>query len=216
MRLRGDKFNPKSDGSSGMYALPGTYYVSMSMDHNGEVTELAGPVAFVAKPLENTTLPAPDREALVAYQDKVAELARTMRGAENYMEDLMEKVAHIRQALHNTPKAPADLSQKARKLAESLEEVEFEFNGTPAKASWEEVPPEPVPLNHRMNTIAYSHWGSTSAPTQTQLQQYEILMEELPPVIDEIKRIDTEVNVLENEMEKYKAPWTPGRLPELK
>ncbi|MFP4471050.1 MAG: VPS10 domain-containing protein [Bacteroidales bacterium] len=216
VHLSGGKFNPKSGGSSGMYALPGTYYVSMSMDHNGEVTQLAGPVAFTAKPLENTTLPATDREALVQYQNKVSELARTMRGAENYMEDLMKKVAHIRQALHNTPKAPVELSHKARNLAESLDEVEFEFNGTPAKASSEEVPPEPMPLNHRMNTIAYSHWGSTSAPTQTQLKQYQILMEELPPVIDEIKQIDREVTALEKEMEKYEAPWTPGRLPELK
>ncbi len=215
-RLKNDKFDPEKDGRSGMYALPGTYFVSLTMNHNGEIAELAGTVKFLAKPLNNTTLPAADREALVEYQNKVTELSRTMRGTENYMEELMKKTEHIRQALHNTPGAPADLAQRAKKISEGLKAVEFIFNGTKAQASWEEVPPETVPLNHRLNTIAYSHWGSTAAPTQSQLRDYEILMEEFPPVLEKIKTLDTEVNLIETEMEKYEAPWTPGRLPELK
>jgi len=199
-----------------MYALPGNYNVSLAMDHNGEITELAGPVQFIAKPLNNTTLPASDREALVAYQDKVSELSRTMRGTENYMEELMKKVEHIRQALHNTPNVPADLSNQARTISEELNSIEFIFNGTDAQASWEEVPPEAVPLSHRMGNIAYSHWGSTAAPTQTQLRDYDILMEEFPPVLEQIKALDTEIKSIEAEMDKYEVPWTPGRLPELK
>jgi len=215
-RLKNNEFNPKSDGGSGMYALPGTYYVSLAMDHNGDVTELAGPVEFVAKPLNNTTLPAPDREALVAYQDKVQALARVMRGTESFMEDLMKKTELIRQALHNTPDAPEDLAQRARKVSEELDAIDFTFNGTPAKASAEEVPPEPVPLNDRLSTIAWSHWASTAAPTETQLADYDILMEEFPPVLEQIKGLDAEIKSIETEMEKYEAPWTPGRLPELK
>ncbi len=215
-RLKNDKYNPENNGRPGMYALPGTYFVSLSMDHNGEITQLAGPVKFTAKPLNNTTLPAPDREALVAYQNKVSELARSMRGAENYLDDLLKKTAYIRQALHNTPGIPPAMEANARKIYRDLEALDFTFNGTPAKASWEEVPPEPVPLNHRLNTIAYSHWSSTSAPTQTQLRDYDILMEEFPPVLDKIKALDVQIKSVEKEMERYKAPWTPGRLPELK
>ena len=215
-RLNKDKFDPAKGGRSGMYAMPGTYFVSLAMDHNGEITELAGPVEFKATPLNNTTLPAADREALVEYQNKVTELSRTMRGTENYMEELMKKTEHIRQALHNTPGAPTDLARRARRVSEGLIAVEFIFNGTAATASWEEVPPEAVPLNHRLNTIAYSHWGSTAAPTQSQLRDWDILMEEFPPVLEKIKALDAEINLIEIEMEKYEAPWTPGRLPELK
>nr|NQU93372.1 glycosyl hydrolase [Bacteroidota bacterium] len=216
VRLKKDKFDPANDGGDGMFALPGTYYVTLSMDHNGDVTQLADPVAFITKPLLNATLPATDRKELVNYQNNVSELARTMRGAENYLEELMEKAEYIRQALHNTPSAPSDLSMRARTVSEDLKEIEFEFNGTEAAASWEEVPPEQVPLNIRLNAIAYSHWGSTSAPTKTQLDSYDILLEELPPVLEKIKQLDLEVKALESEMELYDAPWTPGRLPELK
>ena len=215
-RLKNDKFDPKNDGGSGMYALPGTYFVSLSMDHNGEITELAGPVKFEAKTLNNTTLPASDRKALVEYQDKASELSRVMRGTESYMEGLMKKTELIRQALHNTPGAPVELAQRARKISEELDAIEFTFNGTPAKASSEEVPPEQVPLNDRLGTIAYSHWGSTAAPTQAQLRDYDILMEEFPPVLEQIKSLDAQLKSLETELEKYNAPWTPGRLPELK
>ncbi|MFA5418241.1 MAG: hypothetical protein WC341_07275, partial [Bacteroidales bacterium] len=216
VNLKKDEFDPISNGSDGMYAFPGTYKVLMSLDNNGVITNLAGPVSFVAKPLDNTTLPAPDRQALVEYQNKVSELARTMRGAENFLEDLFKTNEFVRQALHNTPKAPEHLEQMATKIHEDLKDIEFTFNGTEAKASAEEVPPEQVPLNQRLNSIAYSHWGSTSAPTQTQLRDYEILMEEFPPVLEKIKMLNTQIKDIETEMEKYDAPWTPGRIPELK
>jgi hypothetical protein len=139
-----------------------------------------------------------------------------MRGTENYMEELMKKTEHIRQSLHVTPGVPANLAQRARKVSEELKVIEFIFNGTEAAASWEEVPPETVPLSHRLSTIAYSHWGSTAAPTQTQLRDYDILMEEFPPVLEKIKVLDAEIKSIETEMEKHEAPWTPGRIPELK
>lgn len=215
-RLKNDKFDPKNDGNTAMFVLPGKYSVSISLDHNGEVTNLAGPVEFTVKPLNNTTLPAENREELVAYQNKVTELGRTMSGAENYLDELSKKVAHIRQALHNTPNAPDELAENARIAAEELDNISFIFYGTQAKASWEEVPPAQMPLSNRYGSIAWSHYGSTSAPTQTNLDQYNILMEELPAVIDQIKQIDADVKTIEDEMEKYDAPWTPGRIPELK
>ena len=188
----------------------------MAMDHNGEITELVYPIEFEAKVLRNTTLPATDREALVEYQNNVAELARIMRGAEKFTDELIKKTEHIRQAIHNTPKAPAELAQKTKKIGEELNEIEFIFDGAEAKASWEEVPPQQVPLNHRLNTIAYSHWGSTSAPTKTQTRDYEILLEEFPPVLEKIQKLNNELKEIENELEKYEAPWTPGRIPQLK
>lgn len=216
VQLRNDKFDPKSDGNSGMFVLPGQYFVSMALDHNGKVTELAGPVAFTVKPLNNTTLPATNREELVAYQDKVAELGRIMLGGEKYLEDLSEKVAYIRQAIHNTPDTPQELADRARAAAEKLEDIAFIINGSEAEASWEEIPPAKVPLSYRYGIIGWSHWGSTSAPTQTQLDQYNILMEAVPSLLDQIKQVDDDIKQIENDLEKYNAPWTPGRFPKLK
>lgn len=215
-RLDNDKFDAKNNGSDGMYAMPGTYKVSLALDHSGETKHLAGPDTFVAKTLNNTTLPAASRENLVAYQSNVSELSRVMQGTERFAQDLMKKNELIRQALHNTPKAPVDLSQKTKTIAQQLKEIMFTFNGTEPKASSEEVLPEKVSLNQRLNNIAYSHWSSTSDPTQTQLHNYEILKDEFPLVYETIKKIDGELKQIEIEMEKYESPWTPGRLPDIK
>lgn len=214
-RLRGDEFNPKNDGSSGMMVMPGKYAVSLALDHDGEITELAGPVAFNVVPLNNTTLPAPDYSELVEYQEKVAELGRKLSGWEEYLDDKIKEVALIRQAIHNTPKAPKSLADRARKAAEDLDDIRFSLDGADAKASWEEIPPQPVPLSYRYRIIAYSHWGSTSAPTQTHLEQYEIILDELPEILEQIKTVDAEIGKIEAEMEKYEAPWTPGRFPDM-
>ena len=57
----------------GFMVMPGTYQVSIAKKVRGEVTPLAGPETFKVVSLNNTTLPAPDRKALVEFQKKTAE-----------------------------------------------------------------------------------------------------------------------------------------------
>ncbi len=70
--LKSEKFDPYSAGGGGILAMPGNYTVSMAMVFDGEVKELAGPVGFEARVLNNTSLPPADRSELVAFQDKVS------------------------------------------------------------------------------------------------------------------------------------------------
>ncbi len=213
--LRNDKFNPNSTGGSGWPVMPGKYYVSLSQVARGEVEELAGPVEFVAVPLENTTLPAANREDLVAFQKKASELYGAMRGTQEYTEDLMKKVQYLKQAIHNTPGAPHNLMVKAEDLEQQLDDILWKFNGQQPKASREENWPALPSFNERLNAMVWAQWRSTSNVTKTQKDQYAILLEEFPPVIDELKQInDVEIKQIEEELEKLGAPWTPGRLPE--
>jgi hypothetical protein len=99
-----------------------------------------------------------------------------------------------------------------------LDEIlNVKFNLRSKKPSQEENPPGPVPLNSRLEKIAYSTWSSTSQPTQLQLDAYQILKEEFPPLYDQIKRIGTvDLPELEKQMDKLKAPPVPGWLPDYK
>jgi hypothetical protein len=107
----------------------------------------------------------------------------------------------MRQALHYTPDAPAELVAKLRSIAEQLREIDFAFNGTRPQASSEEVPPEPVSINHRMGAILAGTWSSTSAPTQTMRSNYNIIRESLPEILDQLKQIDAEIKLAENQLE---------------
>ena len=216
VRLRDDKFDPFSNDRSGILAMPGKYKVAMSLYHNGEIKELTEPTEFSARQLEITTLPAPDKEEMLSFQQDVMELTRTMIGASRMANNMMERVMAIKQTILNTPAETKELMKEAEKIQDELDQVIFAFHGLDAKASSEEIPPNPVPLMNRLSNITYTHYRSTSEITETEKMNYEILKDKFPPMLEKLKKLQSEdIQQLENKLEDLNAPWTPGRIPQL-
>jgi len=213
VRLKGDKFDPTKNADDGMFALPGTYTVELSMVHNDVDSLLAGPVSFNAKKLNNTTLPAVDHQAQDKFYQEIAELWRVIRGTENYLDEMQKKAAYIRQAIQFTNGTTPEMRKQAEEFSNELEDIAFIFDGTPAKASAEEVPPEAVPLNDRLAEAVYTSWGSTSAPTGGQLLSVSIIKGEIPSIQSKLEKVAAGLKALENKLDDLKAPYTPGRLP---
>ncbi len=210
--LKNDKFDPLKKEGDGMLALPGEYSVELAMFHNGTSTPLTEPVKFTAKVLNNTVLPADDRKALDNFFKQIGETWRVMTGAQKYLESLKIKTAYVQQALQASPNATLELKNQAQNIKTEIDSIDFIFNGTPAKASWEEVPPETMPLTKRLQEAVWASWQSTSAPTQMQKTNYKIVKEKLPEVIKGIENIDNKLKTLDNKLDELKAPYTPGRL----
>ena len=213
IRLNNDKFDPLKSGGTSLRALPGKYTVTMLMVDNGEEQELAEPVEFNAVVLNNTSLPDVSKEESLVFYEKVAELWRVMSGTREYIDELSEKTIYIQQALQTVNNAPVKMKNDIVKLKIELENIDFKFEGTPARASSEEVPPENVPLSDRLSSIIYTSWQSTSAPTNTQKMNYKILMDEFPPILIELNNISENISKMEQELDAMKAPHTPGRVP---
>ncbi|NOY37838.1 MAG: glycosyl hydrolase [Chlorobi bacterium] len=214
VRLSGNKYNPLSKTEDGMLVMPGDYFVSLSKSLKGVITELVPPVPFRAVVLNNTSLPAKDRNELVTFQKKVALLAGKMQGAMQKTGEMIKRTETILQTLDQTPGATPEMLKKARQIREELDNVQFTFNGHRPKASWEEVPPGKMPLSRRLDNLIYTQWASTSEVTQTQKDTYEILLEAFPPLLEKIGQIEQhELIPLEKELEAINAPWTPGRMP---
>lgn len=200
-----------------MAVLPGKYFVSLSQWVRGEVTPLAGPVEFTARVLNNVSLPAPDRAALLAFQKKTARLTRAVYAARQMSADLMKRTQYVKQAISNTPDASYELLARATAVEKKLGDINWAFSGQRPKASREENWPAPTPLNDRLGALVYSHWNSTSRVSETQHQLYDIIAEEFPPLLEELKNIsEVELKALEDELDAIGAPWTPGRIPEWK
>ncbi len=214
VRKTAGKFDPFREYGSGMFVMPGTYNVTISLYANGETKVLAGPETFNAKVLNNTTLPAPDRAALVAFQQEVSVVARKALGAERYAEELSEKLTSMLQAVHQTPEASPELSNEILMAVKETDDILFKLHGTQPKASREEVPPAQVPLMERLSNVIWSHYASTSAPTSTHRRSLSILQEEFPPVVKQLKALgEVKVKALEERMEQAGVPYTTGRLP---
>jgi hypothetical protein len=178
------------------------------------VKELSGPVEFNTVLLRNTTLPAEKLYEIIVFQKKINEMTRSIKGTESFLKDMMKNVENIKQALLNSPEAPIDLMIKTEKISRQLKTISLKFSRDSDHPSVEETPPSLVTFNERLNILVYTHSRSTSNITQSERNAYDILLEEFPTVLDELKRIyNTDLKNLEDDLEKYNAPWTPGRIP---
>ncbi|MCK7523122.1 MAG: hypothetical protein MZV64_38345 [Ignavibacteriales bacterium] len=182
VNLKDNKFEPTEKSSSGLLAMPGKYFVSLSLIVRGEEKELYGPVEFSAVVLNNTTLPAANRQEMVEFQKKASQLAKTVMGTQKFVEELVRRNDFIRQAL-NSYSAPFDLLSRANKISKDLSDILFKFNGSQPPASREEIPPAEVPLVYRLETMIYTQYSATSNVTKNQKVAYDVLYEEIQPVI---------------------------------
>ncbi len=200
---------------NGMPVLPGKYRVAMSKNENGVITELFGPVEFVARPLNNTTLPAKDRSALVAFQRKVARLQQAVMAVNAVTDDLQKRIAVIDKAVMTAVGADKSLIEKIRGTKSQLSNIQRAMTGDRALAKRNEN--QAPPITDRLQYIIDGTWETTSDPTQTQLDAYKIASEEFGPVLAQLRTlIESDIKGLEDQLEKLDAPWTPNRLPDWK
>jgi hypothetical protein len=212
-----NKFDPVAEAGSSTLVLPGKYSVSVTMVTGSGLKEIGEQVSFNVVPLNNCTLPALDRNELVLFQKKANELSRSVRGTESFLNDMIKKVENIRNAIVNSPEAPFSLLEKANILSAKLGDMQLKFRRDSNKPSVEETPPSLPTFNERLSVLAYTHWRSTSCITKNEENAYEILAAEFPSIVEELNKInDVELKILEDELEEYGVPWTPGRIPVLR
>lgn len=204
-----------ASSKSGLLAMPGAYSVEIYQVNRGGVEQLTEAKAFNAVLLNQFSLPVQDREALADFQKEVSELSRVMTGAGRLANEQQGKLASIRSAIKQTPGSGLEVYEKVEELDAELRNILFALEGPKASASWEELPPMEMPLNKRLNVMVRTHWSSTSELTKTESDQLEILREEFPPLLAALEKVVDEIYKLDKRLEELKAPWTPGRVPEL-
>ena len=214
-RLKPAEPDPFTETDQSPLAMPGTYSVSMAKRVNGVVTELAGSKTFSASVLGDASLPAPDRDALVAFQQRVARLQRAVLGASRSVDEVKNRVEFIKQALLNTQAPTASLRERVDTLEANLADVTRLLRGDRTLSSRNE--PTPPSIIDRVNGIVDDQWQSTGAPTQTQLDAYTIAGDEFTPVLAKLHTlVESDLKNIEAAMESVDAPWTPGRVPDWK
>jgi hypothetical protein len=123
----------------------------------------------------------------------------------------------MKQAINNSPAAPGTLMNTALQIENDLDEIYLKFNRESKFPSTEENPPSLNTINERLSVLRWTHWRSTEPITKKEQRAYDILLNEFPPIYERIKIIyNMDIKNLEDKLEKFGAPWTPGRLPELK
>jgi photosystem II stability/assembly factor-like uncharacterized protein len=200
----------------GARVTPGEYKVFIAKRLGGVTTQITEPTNFNVVPLNNTTLPAADRKALVAFQQKVANLQRAVSGALDAANSAKSRLASIKKALSETMATDAmKLRDEATSLENRLNTLLRTLRGDQILAARNEGTPPSI--QERLGNIVYEQYSSTSAPPQTHVDSYAVAGEEFEQELAKLKNIvETEIPRIEKAMEAVQSPHTPGRMPEWK
>lgn len=213
-RLKPAEESPWYPGPRGPMVAPGAYRVSLAKKVDGVVTPLGEPQAFRVVPLGTATLGEVDRAAVLAFSKNTARVQRAALGAVEAAKEAKGRVDHLEKALLDTPAAPAELFGEVRRLKLALADLDVVLNGDSTLGKRNE--PALPGLVDRVQNVVYGHWSTTAAPTATQEKEVETAAAGIGTALETLRAIDRDLDALEAKAEALGAPWTPGRIPELK
>jgi photosystem II stability/assembly factor-like uncharacterized protein len=202
--------NPFDEPPTGPMVAPGTYRISLAKRVEGVLTPLGEPQTFAVRPVGEVSLPAKDRAANLAFQERAARLQRAAMGAVKAAEDAQARIDLILRALQDTPGADPKLSTEVLAIGTRLQDVYEKLTGDKVVSAHNEPTP-PAIIDRMQRSLT---WGSSSAPTRTQEDAYRYAAQALAPVLEDLRKlIEVDLRRLQDQMESLGAPWTPGRVP---
>jgi len=199
---------------AGPQVMPGEYKVSIARRVDGEWKQLAGPQSFKVAVHGVSSLPAPDRAALLAFQQKVGRLQSAYQGTLQTANEVNTRLEQIKRAIQETPGADEKLLQTAKAIDKRLEQILIALRGDQnAQRRGENLAPS---IQQRLGTASGVR-TQTVKPTQTQMDGYALASEQLAVEIPKLRQLmEGDLAKLEKTLDSLGAPWTPGRLPDWK
>ncbi len=207
-----DAFAP---GDESPLAMPGRYSVGITKTVDGVSTEIAGPVTFSTSVLSNSSLPAPDKKAVLQFQREVASLQRAVLGASQVVDDVKNRIVLLKKSLIDMQAPASKLRSDLDSLEANLRGMTRDLKGDRTLASRNE--PASTSIVDVVSGVVDDEWQSTGAPTQTQRDAYAHAADVFAPLLARLHTlVEKDLRDIESRMERLGAPWTPGRVPEWK
>ncbi len=204
-------YNPFSSKREGTLVKPGTYTVEMHLFDGEKLQPLASSTSFEVKSLNNTIMPAKDREAKVKFQREVARLSAEISESRRMMSEVNDKIRYIKEAIKLAEDSGETLMIQLKNIEDKIRDINIAMDGDRVKSRLDiDQPPTPA---GRIGWLVYEQKYSTAAPTQTHMDSYSIAKEEFAPIENEIIKLYKEdIIALEKMLEAAGAPYTPGRV----
>jgi len=212
-----DEVNFFKNASSWIMVMPGKYKVKMGMVYRGEYKDLTDYSEFQVVPVTNLNLTEADRKEFTEFQADVMNISRIFWGIEKYYKELYTRLNTTKQAAINTPNIDPNIIKEIDNNIDKLDSLKYILNGPDPKASWEEIPPQKMPIKVRLEDILQAHWESSHTITAKERYNLQIVKNELKPVYNCIQKIGEQtLSSINEKLKKYNPPYVPGVLPEWK
>ncbi|MBV9670076.1 MAG: glycosyl hydrolase, partial [Acidobacteriales bacterium] len=174
----GDSISP----DSGRLVAPGTYDVTLGQRVRGEWKNLAGPISFRVGLLDADTskmLPE-DFAGLTDFQQKLMSLDRALTGAVQHANATDKELKALENALRQTPSDTTALVNRELALQKRNTAALTKLRGDEVLRKRQDLTPQSI--SDRLGQIEGEEYFSTSKPTATHVQSYEIANEEFKSV----------------------------------
>ncbi len=196
----------------GPLVMPGTYTATLSQQVDGVVTQIAGPQLFEVYALGAGAMKPEDHAALAEFQQKVARLYSSLYGALQTANDLNTRLGVITRALEETPGAYPKLIAQADALQQKNNELLRTLRGDNVMRAKGAAVSEAI--EERVQTIMENERMSSSLPSGTDREGYEIASQEFAQALAQLRNlVQVDLANLQKAMQDAGAPWTPGTIP---
>ncbi len=200
--------------NSGVPIVPGDYFVSIYKVVDGITTQIVEPTKFKCKSLNNTTLPAKDANALLAFQQTTMEIRRKFEAATNYLTEMKNRNELVQKAYLNSKTANVSILNKTYEINKLIENANIKLNGD--NAIGKRSANQTASVRDRIDYSLYSFYQSFSDATETAKTTIKIANEVFDNASSEMESVNNQINDLIKELEKVKAPALPILMPNFK
>lgn len=200
-----------STGSNqGPLVLPGKYTVGVIKRVDDTVTTLGKPRTFKVVSISRHGLPPQDRDEVLNFQRKAGQLVRVVDGANRRLQQALDELSQIKQALQRSNKAGSQLFETARQIELHLLDVRDKLTGDTTRSNRNH--PAPMSIMSRAQVAYGSSLNSTYGPTQTHRRGFRIASQQYASAYRELKSlIEEQLASLKQKLDKAGVPWTSGR-----
>lgn len=204
-------YNPFAGISEGTLVNPGTYTVEMDLFDGISSINISKPTSFSVISLESSSMPALNRTEKVNFQRAVSMLEGKMLESANILSEAKSKIKYFKEAIKIVEAPLGELSVLIKSVENKIKDISTRFYGNTIKSK---LDIEQIPTAYsRLTSILYEQKYSTSAPTNTHIESFEIANEEFTTIYIEVKSlVKIDIKEIENKLKVIEAPHTPGRL----
>ncbi|MFT4605710.1 MAG: hypothetical protein ACI9W4_002454, partial [Rhodothermales bacterium] len=195
---------PWSGAPQGPMVAPGRYSAQLVVLDSDGARTVGDEASFNLKAL----FPG-DHAATMASQADARELIRRIEVANSELGEFSNRIRHMRAALLLAPGADAAVFQQVDALEGALTSLRTSLSGDRVRGQLNET--SSPSIRSRVNRAVGSMFGTTQAPTQTQLHGLELGRAAFDSFKNQVGAFRTQMGAAEAALESAGAPWTPGR-----
>lgn len=200
--------NQEEPGNGAMLAPTGTYYVQLQKEKEGEISELSEKRRFKLVPLQRNSLENPQRHLRQDYWRAFENMNREYTALFQDYRQAKKQVKALQVAYEQMPAADQELKQEIVAAMKSLNEIEDQLEGNPAKRKIGEKT-DPT-LSDRMGHLRMALSQNTYGPTGSAVKTRNLLEKQMTTVQQDMENLKSELEEIAETIYEKGGPAVEG------